>query len=396
MKTKNTTTILPELVKLEQSYKIRITEKLENKIIESCKLNWDVEWSGVLFYDTKSSFGKEDFEIIALDYYPMDIGSSGYTEFTESPEIIGYMSDNIELLSMNMGLIHSHNNMTTFFSSTDTNTLQEEGFHRNHFVSLIVNNKGDYTAAITSKITRNISQVSKDVINTFNNAPMETESVKDFIEEYIGYNMLEVIKEGENEESDLQKRFEEIKQDKKRKEEEEAKKRIKTHDNRYTPISGYGTYVPPKYFGLSDYPSDYSTGDQRDLFMNNKYQPLASSKYKSSVDLAQKTINDSVFRIITGSILVEDNNKLDLDKWVQDKMVTAYTKRFGDIDKNPDKFSFWVDILIEFILLNDYGEDDLIDDESISEFATELLIALGEFKQNKFLEIIINKIKRYV
>lgn len=106
MKTKNTTTILPELVKLEQSYKIRITEKLENKIIESCKLNWDVEWSGVLFYDTKSSFGKEDFEIIALDYYPMDIGTTGYTEFTESPEIIGYMSDNIELLSMNMGLIH--------------------------------------------------------------------------------------------------------------------------------------------------------------------------------------------------------------------------------------------------------------------------------------------------
>ena len=40
----------------------------------------------------------------------------------------------------------------TFFSGTDTNTLQIEGFDRNNFVSLIVNNAGIYSAAITRKV----------------------------------------------------------------------------------------------------------------------------------------------------------------------------------------------------------------------------------------------------
>ena len=37
----------------------------------------------------------------------------------------------------------------TFFSGTDLNTLQEEGSDMNNFLSLIVNNAGQYTAAIT-------------------------------------------------------------------------------------------------------------------------------------------------------------------------------------------------------------------------------------------------------
>lgn len=42
--------------------------------------------------------------------------------------------------------------METFFSGTDLSTLKEEGKDRNHFLSLIVNNKGTYSAKITRKI----------------------------------------------------------------------------------------------------------------------------------------------------------------------------------------------------------------------------------------------------
>lgn len=394
MKTVNTKNILPKLVKLKENYKITISKELEKKIIESCKLNWNVEWSGVLFYNTKNTFGEKDFEVIAIDYYPMDIGSASYTEFTESPEIAGYMADNPELLTSNMGLIHSHNNMNTFFSSTDTSTLQEEGYYRNHFVSLIVNNEGDYSAAITSKVTEKISQVSKSIINTFNNTPMEIETVDEIEDEYIAYNILNIYKEVDNEESILQKRFEEIKANKKRKEEEEAKKRQQRAVKGYSNYGSHGTYVPPAYFGLSNYPDDLHSGYQRDLFMNTKYQPLASNK--KDVTVEQQLINNTVLRIITGSILVEDTNKLDLDKWVQSKMVPTYTKRFGDIDKEPEKFSYWVDLLIEYIILNDCQEDDLLDDESISIFALEIIAALESFKQNKFLKVIIKQVKKYV
>ena len=40
----------------------------------------------------------------------------------------------------------------TFFSGTDLGTLQEEGSDMNNFLSLIVNNAGQYTAAITRKV----------------------------------------------------------------------------------------------------------------------------------------------------------------------------------------------------------------------------------------------------
>lgn len=40
----------------------------------------------------------------------------------------------------------------TFFSGTDQSTLQKEGSDRNNFVSLIVNNDGNYTAGITRKV----------------------------------------------------------------------------------------------------------------------------------------------------------------------------------------------------------------------------------------------------
>jgi hypothetical protein len=58
-----------------------------------------------------------------------------------------------DLMDCDQGLIHSHNSMATFFSSTDDSTLVEEGKDRNFFVSLIVNNAGTYTAAVTRKST---------------------------------------------------------------------------------------------------------------------------------------------------------------------------------------------------------------------------------------------------
>lgn len=82
----------------------------------------------------------------------MDIGTQAYTEFDMNPDVIAYMCENPELLDCQMGLIHSHNNMSTFFSETDTATLKEEGRDRNNFVSLIVNNAGTYTAAITRRV----------------------------------------------------------------------------------------------------------------------------------------------------------------------------------------------------------------------------------------------------
>ena len=98
----------------------------------------------------------------------MDIGTEASTEFDMTPDVISYMTDN-DLLDYQVGLIHSHHSMSTFFSGVDTNTLLEEGIDRAHFVSLIVNNKGSYTAGITRRVTATYNIKEVQVLDDNNN-----------------------------------------------------------------------------------------------------------------------------------------------------------------------------------------------------------------------------------
>lgn len=157
--------ILP-LLDVSTSHKLILTKELVEKIGYVCAELPTLEWSGILFYKVKGSFEDKNLVLTAVDMLVQDIGSDIATEFTPSPDIAYYMAQH-DLLDCQMGLIHSHNKMSTFFSGTDRNTLSQEGADRNHFLSLIVNNAGSYTA----KITRKIHYVEKTVLsydyNTF-------------------------------------------------------------------------------------------------------------------------------------------------------------------------------------------------------------------------------------
>lgn len=132
-------------------YKLIIPSYAQGKINYLCEKFPSTEWSGVLFYTVKGSFETEDLELEVKDLLVLDIGTTTYTEFTSSAKIPQFMIEK-GLLETQMGLIHSHHSMETFFSGTDLSTLKEEGKDRNHFLSLIVNNKGTYSAKITRKI----------------------------------------------------------------------------------------------------------------------------------------------------------------------------------------------------------------------------------------------------
>lgn len=148
-----------KLIKQDSTYKIVIPENVEEKIRFLCAQVHEVEWSGILFYKKSGTMEDGSLVITCADIFPMDIGTGTYTEFDNSPDAVSYMCDHPELLAPDVynGLVHSHNNMATFFSGTDTSTLLEEGKDRNHFVSLIVNNAGTYTAAITRKAVKDLT-----------------------------------------------------------------------------------------------------------------------------------------------------------------------------------------------------------------------------------------------
>lgn len=118
-----------------------------------CTVVNTIEWSGSLFYEVEGTWKDKNLIIKVVDFYLQDIGNTGSTTFENTPDLAGYRVERDLLVGVQMGLIHSHHNMQAFFSGTDMNTLKEEALDHDHFVSLVVNNRRQYVAAITSVTT---------------------------------------------------------------------------------------------------------------------------------------------------------------------------------------------------------------------------------------------------
>lgn len=133
-------------IALEKKSNLFLSEDLINKI-ETLhkKVPTGLEWSGILVYKTVegSILEHENWELEAIDVIPMNIGSAGYTEYDFDAEdeysfdrITKYMEEGFRI-----GHIHSHHNMSCFFSGTDTSELHDNSPNHNYYLSLIVNYK---------------------------------------------------------------------------------------------------------------------------------------------------------------------------------------------------------------------------------------------------------------
>lgn len=110
-----------------------------------------LEWSGPLFYEVLNGdlgAGYSDMVIKAHHVYPMDIGTSAFTEYSFGPKLLDAYDANPALENMKIGHIHTHHTMNTFFSGTDTDELHENAHQHNYYLSLIVNIAGKYCAKI--------------------------------------------------------------------------------------------------------------------------------------------------------------------------------------------------------------------------------------------------------
>lgn len=144
-----TTAVVPRRTEVTQTqYKPKLV--LSTDFIEKVKCLHEkapanTEWSGVLLYkDLKGSIDDPtNWEIAIVNLILMDIGTHSYTEY-ELDETDPYAMD----LWMNhldeggkLGHIHTHHNMTTFFSGTDMTELHDNAPNHNYYLSLIVNYK---------------------------------------------------------------------------------------------------------------------------------------------------------------------------------------------------------------------------------------------------------------
>lgn len=282
----------------------------------------------------------------------MDIGTSVYTEFKTSPDLAHYIAMN-DLFECEQALIHSHNHMATFASGTDINTLKEEGNERIHFVSLIVNNVGTYSAFITRRCVT--TQTIKENIKykTFNGE--EVSKDKEYTKEFINieYSKMEIIKE-DIDYSELDARIAQIQEEKKQ-EELNRQKEIKE----------------PIYYSKTFFPESPYKG------------------FPKNID--NKTIQTILRQIITGSVLSANNVNLNLQEWVP-KMESIYDKRF----KSLDTFECWIDSLLE-VLFSEYTEGDgLFKIDEGRKLAGELYQEISKFTPNKYIKVILNSLSLWM
>lgn len=382
------------------NYKLVIPAEVEKKIRFACQKVWSTEWSGTLFFTHEGSFENNDLVIKCVDIYIMDIGTQAYTEFDMNPDVIAYMCDNPELLDCQMGLIHSHNNMSTFFSGTDTATLKEEGRDRNNFVSLIVNNEGTYTAAITRRVKT--KQVRESVSYEFF-GDGEKFDTKDYVSnaDEIEWFYLKIEKEGENYSfPDMDARLEEIRKQKKEKAEkaEKAKVTAPVYTGKYPNVVA----SQPVKAG----PANINKGkvEQKTLFDDVKENELPFEEGDPAIPYGQvfvnqKTIESLVRQLITCSIIIPNESKVDIDKWAKN-MPALYENRFGKGDAGMKKFQEWADPYTEFLTWNVEDEDleamgfDQTEIQSIC--AHDLIEALTKLPENDYIKAYIDELEKYL
>jgi len=145
---------------LESKPTIYVKEDILNKIRKLCATISEVEWSGLLLYEMEGSLqDANNVSIYLEDIIPMNIGDAvstgfNYTEKSRDTDKnedrhLDYIDQNEDAMFWRLGLIHSHHNMKTYFSSVDDAELESGAESYKTFLSFIVNNNMDFLARIS-------------------------------------------------------------------------------------------------------------------------------------------------------------------------------------------------------------------------------------------------------
>lgn len=440
------------LIKNTSTFKLIIPQEVEAKIRYLCNRVHEVEWSGTLFYKIEGSLNDNSLIVTCVDVFVMDIGTSTYTEYNEAPDIISYMCEHPELLEEGIfeGLIHSHNNMATFFSGTDTNTLIEEGANANHFLSLIVNNAGKYTAGITRKIVgdikakAHITYTKNTYYDSFDNNRVvledntisESDKEETKVVEYVEWFEAEIEKaEVSNNFDDIDSRLSEIKANK-------AKNKATNiySDNIYR---GYNdsynwnrpdaindkvaesyTVPTPIKNSIKDSKDQKKEPKQLNLFENvdkNIEEDVEEGVGETSLCMYEQfdedLLNTIATQLLTGSIIINPES-VELEKWVK-TMDEIYEKRFGplgfdgksndNITCNLERLRAWIESFIEFLVytrdenllesLNGESSNpnNIFDESDTAEIcAYDLYWMLNELPESKVKDLIMEQLETYL
>ena len=400
---------------------MKVPRKVEEKIRYLIRKFPSTEWSGVLFYSHTGKFEDGSLEIHCEDIYPMDLGTGTFTDFKMDESVVGYIADNIDLFGCDMGLVHSHHLLGAFISGTDSNTIRAEGNDTNCFVSLVVDTKGTYVAALTRKVKEKKQVTTADMGSSYEffgegsvnlaDSQHKTSTVEVVDREVIEYFMLDVeIEHVDNPLAYLDTRFDEI--------QEAKKKRIPVTSTTINPpvvkASEDGNHSPwipnkptpavnpaSKAFG-NDFDEDYSFREWQNKQNKAKEQTLFSEdEMAEMVDTSgwepdPEVIHQLVCQMITCSLIV--SNKIDLKQWITRWMDKKYEELFS---LNPSQFDTWMEFIVEF-QINQYIDSETPDevlenmDLYYSKIASAMYNELYPYSDNEYITNYMEVLTRYM
>jgi hypothetical protein len=305
-------------------------------------------------------------------------------------DVAGYMADNIDLLNCKIGLVHSHHALGAFLSGQDKKTLYKEGMDTTCFLSLVVDTKGTYVAALTRKIIekREITtsyigssyeffDIGSVPINGSTSLPItkkeEVENVR------IEYFMLDVEREiCDNPYEYLDERFNEI-----------TSKKEKT----VTAYGGKGAWLfPPK-----EQKEAPVTPKQATLFPPEEIEDIDTTSYPIDSDDVYTPdpdeVHKAVAQLLTGSLLIQIKD-LDLKNWVNKYM----EKKYADMFPTPYSFDMYCETMTDFIFNRLVALLWKADDASYVEFevANAMIEELKKYTQNEYITQYINQLEAYL
>jgi len=173
---------IPQSINFKTDAKLIIMPDLKDQIDYLHAMVGSKEWSGILFYKIiNGSIDKPDELKIEAHYVmPLDIGSSVYTEYDPDGATLDAFDMFEGAEDMERGTIHTHHNMATFFSSTDTEDLLEKVADESHsyYLSLIVNVAELYSAKIAVLSEKSFTEYSVSIGDATHSVRIPTEDKK--------------------------------------------------------------------------------------------------------------------------------------------------------------------------------------------------------------------------
>lgn len=320
------------------------------------------EWSGILLYDVINGNPSKpaDFVLEAKHIFLMDVGSAASTEYKTDGDIVD-IYDKIEgAMEMKIGHVHSHHDMSAFFSETDTSELMDNVDKHNYYLSFIVNFSGNYVAKIAFLSER---KVMSWMHYTNDHGELKKFKEETTEETMIIVNMIIQLKYND---SFFYNRIDEVKE--KRREEEKQKKITEKEKE--------------KKFKTSKYPYQKSFYGFDDNFEEMHKQEMVNGFVKP--EPKDMTISD--IEALTRNLLSVNPSLTESRSVYQVLNVLTDAKK----DEKTYYYDYFENNMLT-ILLSFFERKELKKDE-VEAILKEVIMSVQRFKFHKHLESIVSEL----